>query len=149
MWILRINHNSRSSSASWSLVSLLVTSVAWNRAPQRSLALSGVSEYQLEIVIGNRKIIPINGSASGPLLNSSVLLATGASICLESILSVHFLSQYHPHNEFRMWFSTFLEPNFISNLGHFFTCVHAEVVHPLINKMDESAILWWLFIDKK
>jgi len=59
------------------------------------------------------------------------------------------LSQYHPHYEFRTWLSTSLKPHFIGNLGHFIACVHAEVVHPCVNKTHEGAILRGLFVDKQ
>jgi len=107
-----------------------------------------------EIIIHNRKPVPINGSASGPSLNLCPLLATGALICVEpllphDILSFRFLSQYHPHDEFRIRPSTLLEPNFVGHLDHFVTCVHAEVIHPPVNETDEGTIFWGLFVEKK
>jgi len=108
-----------------------------------------VSASQSEIVTRIRKVIPINGSASGPSLNFHILLATGACVCLEIILSVHFLGQYHPHDEFRSWLSNFLEPKFVSNLRYFVTCVHAEVIHSLINNTDQSAIFACFFFHEK
>jgi len=107
-----------------------------------------------ETVAYNRNIIPVNGSANGPFLDFSLLLATRAPICVERcppriVLLFSFLSQYHPHDELRIWPSTFLEPNFVGHLDHFVTCVHTEVVHLLVNKTDESAIFCGFFVYKE
>jgi len=150
-WILRINHNSRSWFMRWFL--LLATSVAWNRTPHRLLALGVVYMLARDILVHNKEIKPINGSGR-PMLNSSILPATGARICVgpllfQDILSFYFLCQYHPHDEFRIWPSIFLKHNFVSYLDHFITYIHTKVVHPLINKMNESAIFWGFLADKK
>jgi len=104
-----------------------------------------------EIIVRNRKIIPINRSISGPSLNFSPLLTTGAPICVEMslLLFLSFLSQYHSHDEFSIRPSIVLEPNFVGHLDHFVACIHAEVIHPLVDNTDEGAIFGWFFIDEK
>jgi len=85
----------------------------------------------------------MNGNG-GLVPNFGLLLATGAheNLLVHNSLVFGFLSQYHPHDKFRIWLPTFLKPNFVSHQGHFITSVHAEVVHPLVNKIDESRIFY-------